>query len=51
MKGSRSASSATFSDPGFDNAVNTAPGLNDGPSETAERFTYSIDWGDGTERD
>jgi hypothetical protein len=39
--------SAIFSDPGFDNALNTAPGLSEGPPETFESFTYTVDWGDG----
>ena len=34
----------TFTDPGFDNP------LNDG-GETRERFTFAVDWGDGTEVD
>ena len=36
---------ATFSDPGFDNPLNTNPS-NGG--ETAETFTATINWGDGT---
>jgi len=32
----------TFADPGFDNAQNPLPG------ETAETFTFEINWGDGT---
>ena len=30
-----------FTDPGFDNPLNVG-------GETTERFSYSIDWGDGT---
>ena len=33
----------TFSDPGFDNPLDVPP--------TVETFTYSIDWGDGSEAD
>ncbi|HEX6960959.1 MAG TPA: PKD domain-containing protein [Lacipirellula sp.] len=33
----------TFTDPGFNNLLNPIPG-----GETAETFTYTIDWGDGT---
>jgi len=33
----------TFTDPGFNNPSNPIPG-----GETAETFTYTIDWGDGT---
>lgn len=36
----------TFSDPGFNNPDNTQDPSNGG--ETAETFTYTIDWGDGT---
>jgi PKD repeat protein/methionine-rich copper-binding protein CopC len=36
----------TFTDPGFDNPLNTGDPSNDG--ETAETFTYSVDWGDST---
>src|SRR5262249_29236022 len=31
----------TFTDPGFDNPLNPPPG------ETAETFTYDVNWGDG----
>ncbi|MBX3434714.1 MAG: PKD domain-containing protein [Pirellulales bacterium] len=37
---------ATFTDPGFDNPLNAGNAANGG--ETAELFTYTIDWGDGT---
>ena len=50
LKVSESVLPATFSDPGFDNPLNMAPGLNGGPSETSESFTYSIDWGDQPRR-
>jgi PKD repeat protein len=36
----------TFTDPGFDNPLNAGNVGNGG--ETAETFTYSINWGDGT---
>jgi PKD repeat protein len=36
----------TFSDPGFDNPLNTADPSNDG--EVTETFFYTIDWGDDT---
>jgi methionine-rich copper-binding protein CopC len=39
---------AVFSDPGFDNPNNTAPGLGGEPSETSETFKYEVNWGDGT---
>ena len=34
----------TFTDPGFDNPLNEG-------GETTERFTFAVDWGDGTEVD
>ena len=34
----------TFTDPGFDNPLNEG-------GETSERFTFAVDWGDGTEVD
>ena len=37
----RSPTSAQFTDPGFDNPLNVG-------GETSEKFTYAIDWGDGT---
>ncbi|MBX3425655.1 MAG: PKD domain-containing protein [Pirellulales bacterium] len=37
---------AAFTDPGFDNPLNAGNAANGG--ETAELFTYTIDWGDGT---
>jgi PKD repeat protein len=33
-----------FTDPGFDNPLNVG-------GETSERFTFAVDWGDGTELD
>ena len=36
----------TFTDPGFDNPLNTLDPNNGG--QTEERFFYTIDWGDGT---
>ncbi|MCC6493921.1 MAG: hypothetical protein IT424_12985 [Pirellulales bacterium] len=38
-----------FSDPGFDNPFNTTDPDNGG--ETTERFSYTIDWGDGSPLD
>jgi len=38
----------TFTDPGFDNPLNTDPATG---GETEEKSTYSIDWGDGTTTD
>lgn len=35
----------SFSDPGFDNPLNTDPATG---GETEETFSYSIEWGDGT---
>jgi PKD repeat protein len=40
VEGSSVTFDATFSDPGFDNALN--PG-----AEKSESFTYDVDWGDG----
>ena len=37
---------ATFSDPGFNNLLNTNDPSNGG--EVTETFSYTIDWGDGT---
>ena len=37
---------ATFTDPGFDNPLNTLDPSNGG--ETTETFTYLVNWGDGT---
>ena len=34
-----------FTDPGFDNPLNTDPATG---GEVEETFTYSVDWGDGT---
>jgi len=39
----------TFSDPGFDNPLNSPEFENGG--ETRETFTYNVDWGDGTFRE
>ena len=39
----------TFSDPGYDNLLNSTEFENGG--ETRETFTYNIDWGDGTARE
>jgi PKD repeat protein len=39
----------TFTDPGFDNSLNTLDPTNGG--ETTETFTYSINWDDGTPAD
>jgi methionine-rich copper-binding protein CopC len=37
----------TFTDPGFDNPLNAGNSANGG--ETEETFSYTIDWGDGSE--
>jgi hypothetical protein len=39
----------TFTDPGFDNPLNTLDPSNGG--ETAETFTFTVNWGDGTSTD
>ncbi len=39
----------TFTDPGFDNPLNTLDPNNGG--ETVETFTFTVNWGDGTSTD
>ena len=49
VEGQQISFAATFSDPGFDNHDEHGPGPEWRSTETAESFSYSINWGDGRE--